>query len=54
VAVSDYDGQATGELPFKEGDIFVIVEKNNETGWWRVRRGAEEGLVPQTLMQMRS
>lgn len=54
VAMNDYAAQSEGELPFKEGDLFVVMEKNNEPGWWRVRRGSEEGLVPESHMQVKS
>jgi len=51
IASSGYTPMGEGELPVKEGDVFVIVEKNSETGFWRVRRGTDEGIVPHRILQ---
>jgi hypothetical protein len=41
-AVADFEGAETGELSFKEGDVFILLEKDT-SGW--VRRGEEKSFV---------
>ncbi|EDQ92597.1 uncharacterized protein MONBRDRAFT_17272 [Monosiga brevicollis MX1] len=50
-AVADYTKQDRKELSFKTGDIFEVVEKN-DNGWWFVSNdSASQGWVPATFLE---
>eukprot|EP00045_Choanoeca_perplexa_P015594 m.198012 g.198012 ORF g.198012 m.198012 type:complete len:768 (-) comp17035_c0_seq1:2262-4565(-) len=50
-AVSGYTKQDRKELSFKEGDIFEVVEKN-DNGWWFVSNDVDtQGWVPATYLE---
>jgi SH3 domain-containing YSC84-like protein 1 len=47
IAKFTFDGEQSGDLSFKKGDIITIVKKTeNETDWWTGRIGGREGIFP--------
>lgn len=44
-ALYDYDGQGDQELTFRQGDIIVILEKD-ESGWWQGELNGKIGIFP--------
>lgn len=51
-ALWDYDGENPDELSFKEGDCLTVLrrEDNEETEWWWVRCGDNEGYIPRNML----
>lgn len=50
-ALFDYDAQEPNELSFKEGDILIVVEKD-ESGWWTCRLNGKDGQVPMNFVEV--
>eukprot|EP00055_Hartaetosiga_balthica_P010878 m.47770 g.47770 ORF g.47770 m.47770 type:complete len:729 (+) comp7358_c0_seq1:77-2263(+) len=50
-AVANYKSQAKNELTFATGDLFEVVEKN-DNGWWFVSKDVDtQGWVPATYLE---
>ncbi|KAH9947125.1 P-loop containing nucleoside triphosphate hydrolase protein [Amylocystis lapponica] len=45
-----FDGQE-GEMSFKKDDVLELVEKD-DNGWWRVKKGSEEGWAPSNYLEL--
>lgn len=50
----DFEGQAEGELSVSAGETLVLLERDSGSGWIKVRRGGEEGLVPATYCDVKA
>ena len=50
ITVASYDKEQSTEIGFREGTQVEIVEKD-DSGWWLIRIGAEEGWAPSTFLQ---
>jgi len=45
-AIFDFDAQETNEISFKEGDIITLVEKYDDSEWWKGKFNGKVGLFP--------
>ncbi|KAF7544766.1 hypothetical protein G7046_g9717 [Stylonectria norvegica] len=57
-ALYDYAPQAAGELGITDGDLLYVLDKNDDDGWWKVKKkaGADDedepiGLVPNNYVE---
>lgn len=57
-AIYDYQAQAEGELEIKEGDLLFILEKSDDTDWWKAKKRAAAddedepvGLIPNNYVE---
>ncbi|XP_071501535.1 protein kinase C and casein kinase substrate in neurons protein 1-like isoform X4 [Diadema antillarum] len=50
-ALYDYEGVEEDELTFKQGDVFVKLEDEDEQGWCKGRAGETEGLYPANYVE---
>ncbi|XP_069117493.1 nephrocystin-1-like isoform X4 [Argopecten irradians] len=51
-AISDFKGDAEGDLSFVKGDILTILDTRDD-GWWEAENAAgESGVVPSTYLKM--
>jgi hypothetical protein len=47
VAKFTFEGEQSGDLSFKKGDVITILKRTeNETDWWTGRVGGKEGIFP--------
>jgi hypothetical protein len=47
IAKFTFDGEQSGDLSFKKGEIITILKRtDNETDWWTGRVGTKEGIFP--------
>ena len=47
IAKFTFDGEQSGDLSFKKGEVITIVKRTeNETDWWTGRIGGREGIFP--------
>lgn len=47
-ALYDFNGEQSGDLSFREGDIITIVQKSeSQDDWWTGRIGGRQGIVSQ-------
>eukprot|EP00116_Pleurobrachia_bachei_P004045 sb/3464307/ len=51
MAMFDYNGAEADELSFKEGDVLVQLDEEDENGWCRGRYQGVEGLYPASYVQ---
>ena len=42
----NFQSAEDGELPVSAGDSVIVLEPDDGSGWIKVRRGQDEGLVP--------
>jgi len=53
VAKFSFDGEQSGDLSFKKGDIITIVKRTeNETDWWTGRIAGREGIFPSNYVEL--
>lgn len=53
-ALFDFPGERPGDLPFRAGDIIVVLHKNatgNDAGWWKGQCNGREGMFPGNYCQ---
>ncbi|XP_072026137.1 LOW QUALITY PROTEIN: SH3 and PX domain-containing protein 2B-like [Amphiura filiformis] len=50
ITVASYDKENDTEIGFREGTHVEIVEKD-DSGWWLIRIGADEGWAPSTFLE---
>ncbi|KAM0792945.1 hypothetical protein ACM66B_002704 [Microbotryomycetes sp. NB124-2] len=50
VALYDFAGVESGDLPFKKGDVITILARDDEE-WWKGRLGMREGIVPRNYVE---
>jgi len=48
----DYDVDDESLLPLRQGDVVVITEKNDATGWYRGTCNGKEGAFPADIIKM--
>ncbi|BFZ55899.1 class II myosin [Savitreella phatthalungensis] len=51
VALYDFNGQTSGELSLKAGDILDIVQKGEGNGWWLGEKDGRQGWVPENYVK---
>ena len=48
-----YIADQEDEVSVKDGDIVDILEQDTgQDGWWRIRAGGKEGLVPDNFLEL--
>lgn len=53
VALYTFDGEQSGDLSFRKGDIITIVEKSKSTDdWWTGKIGGHEGIFPANYVEL--
>ncbi|GAA6033393.1 hypothetical protein JCM8097_006729 [Rhodosporidiobolus ruineniae] len=50
VALFDFPGVETTDLPFRRSDVLTILAKDDDE-WWRARIGLREGMVPRNYLE---
>ncbi|KAJ8296254.1 SH3 domain-containing protein [Rhodotorula toruloides] len=50
VALYDFPGVETTDLPFKKGDVITILAKDDEE-WWKGRLKLREGMLPRNYVE---
>ncbi len=50
ITVASYDKENDTEIGFRKGTHVEVVEKD-DSGWWMIRIGAEEGWAPSTYLE---
>jgi len=50
-ALYDYTAAEVNELSFKEGDIVTLLEKFEDSDWWKGELNGVEGLFPVNFME---
>lgn len=51
-ALYDFNGEQSGDLSFREGDIITIVQKSqSQDDWWTGRIGGRQGIVSKVQYQ---
>lgn len=50
VALYDFAGEQTGDLPFKKGDIIIVSKKDGD--WWTGTCKGREGIFPSNYVQL--
>ena len=49
----NYEAEQDDEVTVKKGDIVDILEQETgQYGWWKVRCGDKEGLVPNNYLEL--
>ena len=48
----DYDAQAPGDLTMRAGDIVIVLENEDEQGWWQGTINNKTGLFPSTYVEV--
>ncbi|GAA5991579.1 hypothetical protein JCM5350_002622 [Sporobolomyces pararoseus] len=49
IAKYDFKGVEASDLPFKKGEVIVILEKEDEE-WWKARLKLREGMIPRNYI----
>jgi len=52
MAMFDYTGAEADELSFKEGDVLIQLDEEDENGWCRGLLNGVEGLYPGSYVQL--
>ena len=48
-----YVADQEDEVTIKDGDIVDVLEQDTgQDGWWRIRAGGNEGLVPDNFLEL--
>jgi len=50
-ALYNYTAQQNDELSFQEGDILYIIDKSDQSGWWKAKVGNQEGMIPSNYVE---
>ncbi|ODV97093.1 hypothetical protein PACTADRAFT_65904 [Pachysolen tannophilus NRRL Y-2460] len=52
-ALFSFEGEQSGDLPFKKGDIIAIIQKSDSTDdWWTGRINGKEGIFPANYVKL--
>ncbi|TLD15016.1 DUF500-domain-containing protein [Venturia nashicola] len=52
IAKFTFDGEQSGDLSFKKGEIITILKRTeNESDWWTGKVGAREGIFPSNYVE---
>jgi len=52
IAKFTFEGEQSGDLSFKKGEIITILKRtDNETDWWTGRVGSKEGIFPSNYVE---
>eukprot|EP01102_Stenamoeba_stenopodia_P010012 TRINITY_DN296_c0_g1_i2.p1 TRINITY_DN296_c0_g1~~TRINITY_DN296_c0_g1_i2.p1 ORF type:complete len:496 (-),score=153.67 TRINITY_DN296_c0_g1_i2:190-1677(-) len=51
-AVYDYEGEAEGDLAFREGDLITILDQSDPSGWWQGDLNGVVGFFPSNFVEM--
>uniref|UniRef100_A0A060T535 ARAD1B07194p n=1 Tax=Blastobotrys adeninivorans TaxID=409370 RepID=A0A060T535_BLAAD len=53
VALYTFDGEQSGDLSFRKGDIITIIKKSDSTDdWWTGKIGSHQGIFPANYVQL--
>ncbi|ODQ58521.1 hypothetical protein WICANDRAFT_34746 [Wickerhamomyces anomalus NRRL Y-366-8] len=53
IALFSFDGEQSGDLPFRKGDVIQIVKKSDSTDdWWTGRVNGKEGIFPANYVEL--
>jgi len=51
-ALFDFDANEVNELSFKENDILVLIEKPEDSDWWKGELNGKQGLFPSNYVEV--
>lgn len=53
IALFSFDGEQSGDLPFRKGDVIQIVKKSESTDdWWTGKINGREGIFPANYVEL--
>jgi hypothetical protein len=47
----DYPGEQEGDLCFHEGDMIVLLDSGDPSGWWEGSLGGTTGFFPSNFVE---
>ncbi len=50
-ALYDYSGENEGDLSFKEGDVIVVWDRSDPSGWWDGEVNGVRGFFPSNFVE---
>jgi len=51
-ALYDYDAENPDDLSFKEGDIIMVLDQSDPSGWWEGEIGGKTGFFPSNFVEL--
>jgi len=51
-ALFDFDASEVNELSFKENDIIALIEKPEDSDWWKGEMNGKQGLFPSNYVEI--
>ncbi|CCH42540.1 hypothetical protein BN7_2084 [Wickerhamomyces ciferrii] len=53
IALFSFEGEQSGDLPFRKGDVIQIIKKSDSTDdWWTGRVNGKEGIFPANYVEL--
>jgi hypothetical protein len=53
IALYSFEGEQSGDLPFRKGDVITIVKKSeSQDDWWTGRVNGKEGIFPANYVEL--
>lgn len=53
IALYSFEGEESGDLPFRKGDVITIVKKSeSQDDWWTGRVNGKEGIFPANYVEL--
>lgn len=53
VALYTFNGEQSGDLPFRKGDVITILKKSeSQDDWWTGRNNGQEGIFPANYVEL--
>lgn len=53
IALFSFEGEQQGDLPFRKGDVIIIIKKSeSQDDWWTGRCNGKEGIFPANYVEL--